>query len=66
MTTSGYRAREVENKENGSILVPFTKKEAGTTYLEVKPSSEAGAPDSGEFFIDFRDIPAAPSQPEAG
>src|SRR5690606_22646199 len=55
LTAAGYRKREAENKADGSILVPFTKDDRGTTYLEVKPSADRDMPGSGTFFIDFRD-----------
>lgn len=58
LTVAGYRKREPENKADGSTLVPFTKGDSGTTYLEVKPSSDGDVPGSGTFFIDFRDGPA--------
>lgn len=63
---NGYRVRERENKMNGSILLPFTKRQSGTTYLEIKPASDGATPGSGEFFIDYRDVPAAQSQSTAG
>lgn len=66
LTNNGYRARERENKANGSILLPFTKREAGTTYLEIKPASDGATPVNGDFFIDYRDAPAAASQSTAG
>lgn len=58
LTAAGYRKREAENKADGSILVPFTKGDSGTTYLEVKPPADGDLPGSGTFFIDFRDGPA--------
>lgn len=65
MTVAGYRKREPETKADGSILVPFTKGDSGTTYLEVKPS-DRDVPGGGTFFIDFRDGPPdAPVQPPA-
>lgn len=63
LTVAGYRKREPENKADGSILVPFTKGDSGTTYLEVKPSSDGDVPRSGTFFIDFRDVPTDASGP---
>jgi hypothetical protein len=66
LTDKGYRARERENKANGSILLPFTKRQAGTTYLEIKPDPDGVAPGSGKFFIDYRDVPAVPASSAAG
>lgn len=66
LTNNGYRARDRENKTNGNILLPFTKRQVGTTYLEIKPASDGATPDGGEFFIDYRDVPAIPSQSIAG
>ena len=64
-TSAGYRMRERENKADGSILVPFTKGDAGTTYLEIKPLSDGDAAGGGTFFVDFRDAPTVPSQAPA-
>lgn len=63
LTVAGYRKREPENKADGNIWVPFTKGDSGTTYLEVKPSSEGNVPGSGTFFIDFLEGPADVDDP---
>lgn len=54
MKSAGYRVYPRVAKEDGSISIPFTKKESGTTYLEVKqlpPSGDGGQ--RGVFFLDF-------------
>lgn len=65
MVAAGYRVHPRTVKNDGAVLIPFTKKDLGTTYFEAKLKSSAGAAQEGYFFVDFL-LPEAVSVASAG
>ena len=65
---AGYYVRPKMDTTDGSLQIPLTKKDLGTTYLSVRLLPETANPNpnrKGYFFIDFLVVQAAATSPTA-
>jgi hypothetical protein len=66
--SAGYYVRPRMDTKNGSLQIPMTKKDLGTTYLSVKqlPDTAPVNPNrKGSFFVDFLLDPVTAGDPSA-